>query len=143
MLTQKLNSLPKKRSTPSNYNSHLDDLVIFSIFFSSSNFLFYQIHYTFQYFPHMLPIFRIIITCVNIDALFPLHITTICNYIVLFKFFPFSVLFIVVTELIQSRNLVFLFVSLSNQQNFQLHNTFHFFPICTCYLPLPAPPCSP
>ena len=48
VLIQKLNSLPKKRSTPSYYNSHLYNLVILHISF----YHFFQILYTFQYWSH-------------------------------------------------------------------------------------------
>ena len=61
MLKQELNSLPKKRSTPAHYNSHLHNLVILHISFSFSIFL-QTLIFTFHFPPHIFP-------CVNTESI--------------------------------------------------------------------------
>ena len=61
VLIQELNSIPKKRCTPSNYSSHWSNLSFFIFLFPNV----FQILHTFQYCSPYFPIFP----CVNVESL--------------------------------------------------------------------------
>ena len=76
MLIQELNSLPKKRNTPSHYSSHLYNLVILHIFFS----IFFKYFILFNIFIHIFPFSLVLIQNLLPSSLFPLPITASSNY---------------------------------------------------------------